>query len=60
MATLQRNAQKLFYYARNAVRDIAPQALFRRRLAGLLVLYKYFVLSGQIEPDPEVWRFISG
>ncbi|TIL64528.1 glycosyl transferase family 90 [Mesorhizobium sp.] len=36
MATLQRNAQKLFYYARNAVRDIAPQALFRRRLAGLL------------------------
>lgn len=36
MATLQRNAQKLFYYARNAMRDIAPQALFRRRLAGLL------------------------
>jgi hypothetical protein len=36
MATLQRSAQKLFYYARNAVRDIAPQALFRRRLAGLL------------------------
>ncbi|RWC24309.1 glycosyl transferase family 90 [Mesorhizobium sp.] len=26
----------------------------------LLVLYKYFVLSGQIEPDPEVWRFIQG
>ncbi|TIR28537.1 MAG: lipopolysaccharide biosynthesis protein, partial [Mesorhizobium sp.] len=36
MATLQRNVQKLFYYARNAVRDVAPQALFRRRLAGLL------------------------
>jgi len=26
----------------------------------LLVLYKYFVLSGQIEPDPELWRFIQG
>ncbi|PBB28217.1 MULTISPECIES: glycosyl transferase family 90 [unclassified Mesorhizobium] len=26
----------------------------------LLVLYKYFVLSGQIEPDPELWRFIEG
>ncbi|MER9307268.1 glycosyl transferase family 90 [Mesorhizobium sp. M0496] len=26
----------------------------------LLVIYKYFVLSGQIEPDPEVWRFIQG
>ncbi|MER9296052.1 glycosyl transferase family 90 [Mesorhizobium sp. M0621] len=26
----------------------------------LLVIYKYFVLSGQIEPDPEVWRFIEG
>lgn len=25
----------------------------------LLVLYKYFVLSGQIEPDPELWRFIG-
>lgn len=25
----------------------------------LLVLYKYFVLSGQIKPDPEVWRFIA-
>jgi hypothetical protein len=25
----------------------------------LLVLYKYFVLSGQIEPDPELWRFIE-
>ncbi|TIS54602.1 glycosyl transferase family 90 [Mesorhizobium sp.] len=36
MATLQRNAQKLFYYARNAMRDVAPQALFRRRLGRLL------------------------
>lgn len=36
MSNLQRSAQKLFYYARNVVRDIAPQALFRRRLAGLL------------------------
>ncbi|WP_214476431.1 glycosyl transferase family 90 [Mesorhizobium sp. dw_380] len=26
----------------------------------LLVLYKYFVLSGQIEPDRELWRFIEG
>ncbi|RUW23167.1 lipopolysaccharide biosynthesis protein [Mesorhizobium sp. M4B.F.Ca.ET.215.01.1.1] len=26
----------------------------------LLVLYKYFVLSGQVKPDPEVWRFITG
>ncbi|MBZ9866954.1 lipopolysaccharide biosynthesis protein [Mesorhizobium sp. CA15] len=26
----------------------------------LLVLYKYFVLSGQIKPDAEVWRFIAG
>ncbi len=24
-----------------------------------LVLYKYFVLSGQVEPDDKVWRFIS-
>ena len=24
-----------------------------------LVLYKYFVLSGQIEPDDKIWRFIS-
>ena len=26
----------------------------------LLVLYKYFVLSGQIKPDAEVWRYIAG
>ncbi|PBB96286.1 glycosyl transferase family 90 [Mesorhizobium sp. WSM3862] len=30
------------------------------RAVSLLVLYKYFVLSGQVEPDPEVWRFIAG
>jgi len=30
------------------------------RAISLLVLYKYFVLSGQIEPDPEVWRYIQG
>ena len=30
------------------------------RAVSLLVLYKYFVLSGQIEPDAEVWRFIAG
>jgi hypothetical protein len=26
----------------------------------MLVLYKYFVLSGQIKPDAEVWRYIAG
>jgi len=26
----------------------------------LLVLYKYFVLSGQIKADPEVWRYVAG
>ncbi|MCA0050801.1 lipopolysaccharide biosynthesis protein [Mesorhizobium sp. B283B1A] len=26
----------------------------------LLVLYKYFVLSGQIKPDADVWRYITG
>jgi hypothetical protein len=36
MATLQRNAQKLIYYARNAMRDIAPPVLFRRQLGRLL------------------------
>src|SRR5882724_9757700 len=33
MATILRNSVKLFYYARNAVRDVVPQALFRHRLA---------------------------
>jgi hypothetical protein len=36
MATISRTAAKVFYYARNAARDIAPQALFRRRLAHCL------------------------
>jgi hypothetical protein len=33
MATIKRTTAKLFYYARNVMRDIAPQAFFRRRLA---------------------------
>ncbi|WP_348633328.1 MULTISPECIES: glycosyl transferase family 90 [unclassified Mesorhizobium] len=41
-------------YCRKFADEGAEQAIC------LLVLYKYFVLSGQIEPDPEVWRFISG
>ncbi|MFD2058935.1 glycosyl transferase family 90 [Mesorhizobium calcicola] len=36
MATIQRTTAKVFYYARNVLRDIAPQALFRRRLADRL------------------------
>ncbi|TPJ06211.1 lipopolysaccharide biosynthesis protein [Mesorhizobium sp. B2-7-3] len=36
MATLQRTTAKVFYYARNVMRDIAPQAIFRRRLASRL------------------------
>ncbi|RUX92571.1 MULTISPECIES: glycosyl transferase family 90 [unclassified Mesorhizobium] len=36
MATIQRTTARVFYYARNVLRDIAPQALFRRRLAGRL------------------------
>jgi len=36
MATVLRNSVKVFYYARNVVRDLAPQALFRSRLAGRL------------------------
>jgi hypothetical protein len=36
MATIQRTTARVFYYARNVMRDIAPQALFRRRLAGRL------------------------
>lgn len=30
------------------------------KAVSLLVLYKYFVLSGQIEPDAEIWRFVAG
>ena len=36
MASIQRTTAKLFYYARNVMRDIAPQAFFRRRLADRL------------------------
>ncbi|CAN7601810.1 glycosyl transferase family 90 [Mesorhizobium sp. LjRoot246] len=36
MATIARTTEKVFYYARNVLRDVAPQALFRRRLAGRL------------------------
>jgi hypothetical protein len=41
-------------YCRQFSNEQAEQAI------SLLVLYKYFVFSGQIEPDPEVWRFIQG
>ena len=41
-------------YCRRFSKECAEQAI------SLLVLYKYFVLSGQIKPDAEVWRFISG
>ncbi|MER8375256.1 glycosyl transferase family 90 [Mesorhizobium sp. M1406] len=41
-------------YCRQFSNEQAEQAI------SLLVLYKYFVLSGQIDPDPEVWRFIQG
>ena len=41
-------------YCRKFCNEQAEQAI------SLLVLYKYFVLSGQVEPDPEVWRYISG
>jgi len=36
VANLDRTARRVFYYARNAVRDIAPKSLFRRQLDGLL------------------------
>ncbi|MBZ9993196.1 glycosyl transferase family 90 [Mesorhizobium sp. BH1-1-4] len=36
MATIQRTTARVFYYARNVMRDMAPQAIFRRRLAGRL------------------------
>ncbi|MGX7872421.1 glycosyl transferase family 90 [Mesorhizobium sp. ORM6] len=41
-------------YCRTFDNEQAEQAI------SLLVLYKYFVLSGQIEPDPGVWRYITG
>ena len=36
MATLARTTARVCYYVRNIARDLAPQALFRSRLAGLL------------------------
>jgi hypothetical protein len=41
-------------YCRTFDNEPAEQAI------SLLVLYKYFVLSGQIKPDAEVWRHITG
>ena len=41
-------------YCRTFTNEQAEQAI------SLLVLYKYFVLSGQIKPDAEVWRYIMG
>jgi hypothetical protein len=64
-------AERVRYFERHpaeAKRIIAAANAYCRKFAderaeqaiSLLVLYKYFVLSGQIEPDAEVWRFISG
>lgn len=64
-------AEKVAFFERNpgqAERIIgAAQAYCRtfqdetaEKALCFLVLYKYFVLSGQIEPDDKVWRFISG
>ncbi|MER9337309.1 glycosyl transferase family 90 [Mesorhizobium sp. M0293] len=64
-------ADKVRYFERHpaeAQRIIAAANAYCRQFSNeqdeqaisLLVIYKYFVLSGQIEPDPEVWRFIDG
>jgi glycosyl transferase family 90 len=55
-------------YPAEAERIIAAAKAYCRKFSNerdeqaisLLVLYKYFVLSGQVEPDPDVWRYISG
>ncbi|MBZ9675132.1 glycosyl transferase family 90 [Mesorhizobium sp. ES1-1] len=63
-------AERVAYFERNpgqAERIIAAANAYCRTFANeqaeqaisLLVLYKYFVLSGQIKPDPEVWRYIT-
>jgi len=63
--------EKVRYFERHpaaAERIIAAANAYCRKFSNerdeqaisLLVLYKYFVLSGQIEPDPELWRFIEG
>ena len=41
-------------YCRTFANERTEQAI------SLLVLYKYFVLSGQLKPDAQVWRFIEG
>ncbi|AZO08326.1 MULTISPECIES: glycosyl transferase family 90 [unclassified Mesorhizobium] len=64
-------ADKVAYYEKHpaeAQRIVAAAHAYCRRFhnereestVSLLVLYKYFVLSGQIEPDPQVWRYITG
>ncbi|BCH02731.1 lipopolysaccharide biosynthesis protein [Mesorhizobium loti] len=63
--------EKVRYFERHpaqAERIIAAANAYCRKFSNerdeqaisLLVLYKYFVLSGQIEPGPELWRFIQG
>ncbi|BCG73982.1 LPS protein [Mesorhizobium sp. 113-1-2] len=68
MASLKRTTQKVFYYARNVMRDVAPQALFRRRLAGRLEqarlsdeavrrrLNDYNKLQAAFAPSPDAVR----
>ncbi|MDX8482763.1 glycosyl transferase family 90 [Mesorhizobium sp. VK24D] len=64
-------ADKVAYFEKHpaeAQRIIAAANAYCRRFSNekderavsLLVLYKYFVLSGQIDPDPEIWRYITG
>lgn len=64
-------AERVAYFERHperALRIIAAANAYCRTFANeqaeqaisLLVLYKYFVLSGQIKPDSEVWRYITG
>jgi len=68
MASIARTAAKVFYYARNVMRDVAPQALFRRRLAGRLEqarlsdeavrrrLNDYNKLQAAFAPSPDAVR----
>ncbi|MEI9410820.1 glycosyl transferase family 90 [Mesorhizobium salmacidum] len=68
MATIQRTTARVFYYARNVMRDIAPQAIFRRRLAGRLEqarlsneavrrrLNHYNKLQNAFTPSPDAVR----
>jgi hypothetical protein len=64
-------AEHVAYFERNpakAERIIAAANTYCRifndeqteQAISLLVLYKYFVLSGQIKPDAEVWHRITG